>query len=269
MPPIPPPFSIATVWDDTSRFVRREAGLLMPLAFATSGVGSLLWDLAVPVSAVGGRAAAGPWMLILLPVTFLLLIGNLAIAALVLNGGISVREALRAAVARIGNALAVLLLFLGVALGATLLGSMVAMLLGRVTGLSLDQSTSLALALLLPVVLYVGIRLLTLWPVVAAAPTRAAPIAAVKAAFRNTQGAFGRLAVATVLYALSYLAILGAIQFGLGSVLLLMGRALGQGAGFATLLSVLSALAGAALQAVWGVFAVFLYVRLGGDRQGI
>lgn len=269
MPPIPPPFSIADVWDDTSRFVRREAGLLMPLAFATGGVGALLWDLAVPVSVPGARAAPGPWMLVLIPVTLLFLIGNIAIAALVLNGGISVREALRIAFSRMGNALSVLALFMGIALFATVVVSVVAMLVGMLVGWPPEQATALALMLMLPAILFVAVRMITLWPVVAASPARPAPIATVRAAFRATKGAFWRLAGATLLYALAYMAILGAIQFGLGSVLLIAGRALGQAGGFTTFVSVLSAMAGAAVQAVWGVFAVFLYARLGADRHGI
>ena len=269
MPPIPPRLSISDVWDDTARFVRRESTLLMPLAFATTGVGALLWDLAAPVAAPGTRPPPGAWMLVLIPVTLLFLIGNIAIAALALNGGISVREALHAAVTRLGNALSVLLLFLGLALFATVVVSVVAMLIGLAIGWPPEQATGLGLMLVLPLVLFAAVRLLTLWPAVAAAPIRPAPRAVVRSAWRSTHGLFGRLAGAMLLYALAYVAILGAIQYGLGSVLLLAGRALGQPAGFTLTVSVLSAMAGAAVQAIWGVFGALLYRRLTAASNGI
>lgn len=269
MPPIPPRLSIADVWDETARFVRRESTLLLPIAFATTGLGALLWDLAAPVTAPGTRPAPGAWMLVLIPVTLLFLLGNIAVAALVLHPGISVREALQSAVARIGNALSVLLLFLGLALFATVVVSVIAMLIGLAIGWPPEQATGLGLMLVLPLVLFVAVRMLTLWPAVAAAPARPAPRAVVRTAWRSTQGLFGRLAAAMLLYAVGYVTILAAIQYGLGSVLLLAGRALGQPNGFALSLSVLSAMAGAAIQAVWGVFGAVLYRGLTPASTGI
>jgi hypothetical protein len=264
----PPRFSIADVWDETGAFVRREAGLLLPIAFATTGIGTLLWDLAVPDVGMGARPQAGAWMLVLLPVTLLFLIGNIAIAALVLNRGISVREALRSAVQRMGNALAVLLLFMGLALLVVVAISALAMLVGRGIGWPLVQATNFGLLLMTPVLLFVAVRLLTLWPAVADAAPAPAPVRTVKHAFANTRGRFGRLAAATLLYALAYVLILGAIQFGLGSVLLLIGRATGQAEAAGLVVAVLTALAGAAVQAVWGVYAAIAYRRLDAPSNG-
>ena len=264
----PPRFSIANVWDETSAFVRREAGLVLPVAFATTGVGTLLWDLAVPDTAMGTRPQLGAWTLVLIPVTLLFLLGNIAIASLALHGGISVREALRAAVQRMGNALLLMLLFLGVALGIVVAVSLIAMLIGAVTGWPTLLATNFGLSLMLPVLLFLAVRLLTLWPAVADAGTKPAPVRIAKQAFANTRGVFGRLAGATLLYALAYIAILGAIQFGLGSVLLLVGRATGQVQAAGLVIAILTALAGAAVQAVWGVYATFAYRRLSGASNG-
>ncbi|WP_076068455.1 hypothetical protein [Sphingomonas montana] len=272
MPHIPPRLSLADVADRTRGFVRREAGLLLPLAFATTGLATLLWDLAAPTVSVGQRAAPGPWLLVLFPVTLLFLIGNMAVAALVVTGGaaggVSVRDALRVAVDRLGNALLVLLLFLGAALVLTAVVSVIAILIGRGIGWPAQQATSLALLLILPAVLVAAIRLLTLWPAIAARAPRPAPVQAVRDAFATTRGLFSRLVAVTILYALAYMLILGAIEFGLGSVLLLVGRATGQAAAMGVLLSVVGAMAGAAVQAVWGVFAAFLYLSVTADSSG-
>ncbi|HEX8446573.1 MAG TPA: hypothetical protein VF649_08165 [Sphingomonas sp.] len=269
MPATPPRFSIADVWDETSAFVRREAGLLMPLAFATTGVSALLWDLAVPAPLQGMRPQPGLWLLVLIPVTLLLLIGNIATAALVLHGGISVREALRTAIERIGNAVLLLLLFTAVAAGATVIVTLIALAAGAAVGWGAQQATTLAVLLLLPVLLFLGIRLLTLWPVIAVSPATPAPIRVLKRAYGTTRGVFGRLALAALLYGLAYLVLLTAIQFGLGSVLLLIGRATGQAEAAGLVIAILTALAGAAVQAVWGVYAAIAYRRLSADSSGI
>ncbi|GGE78923.1 hypothetical protein [Sphingomonas prati] len=264
-----PRFALADIADQTRAFVKREAGLLMPLAFATTGLGTLLWDLAVPTTPVSQRMQPGTWMLVLIPVTLLFLVGNVATAALVIRAGTSVREALRAGFDRLGNALLVLLMFMGVALGLTVIMSIVAMAIGTLVGAAPQQAANLGLFLLMPPLLYVAVRLLTLWPALAARAAGPAPVQTVKAAFASTRGLFGRLAAVTVLYALAYLAIMSAIQFGLGSVLVLIGRATGQVAPMAVVLSVITAMAGAAVQAVWGVFAAFLYRATAAESSGI
>src|SRR3546814_13865994 len=86
--------SLSSVSDDTGAFFRREAGLVMTVAFATFGLGLLLVELMTPDPAAGGQVTPGNWMLWLVPAALLGIVGQLTISLLVLTPGTSGRESM-------------------------------------------------------------------------------------------------------------------------------------------------------------------------------
>lgn len=264
--------SITDAWDETSAFVRRELGLLLPIAFATLGLATILYGLAVPAPAPGSTVSQpqpGPWMFVLLLVVPLFLIGSVALAGMALRPGGSVGEALGGAARRLPVALlAVLLFVIAVSLGMVVI-TLIALAIGLAVGWPVTMTTTLALLLAVPVLVYVTVRLATLWPAVADRAAGWNAVAVLRAAFAGTRGATWPLLGAIIIYALAYLIILAAVQFGLGSVLLVIGKAAGQQRLAEILILVLGALVGAALQAVWCVFTAMIYRRLSEPSMGI
>lgn len=94
--------SIGAAWQESSLFLKRESGLLVPVALLFIGVplalllGSIPPELRhVPEEAAIGPASVSPLMLILFMVCPLIMAGGtLALYALALKPGISLREAL-------------------------------------------------------------------------------------------------------------------------------------------------------------------------------
>lgn len=120
-------FSLGTVWEETIAFMRRESGLLLPVAFAIFGPGQILLRIAMAAAAApqGGPASSpSPEALLILPAAVLVLFGNITISAIVLSPGISVGEALARAANGLPRALlAVLLLGLAAAAAVIVVGS--------------------------------------------------------------------------------------------------------------------------------------------------
>ena len=120
-------FSLGKVWEETIAFMRRESGLLLPVAFATFGPGQILLRIAMTAAAAPEGAPASPpspEALLILPAAILVLFGNIAISSIVLFPGISVREALARAANGLPRALlAVLLLGLAAVAAIIVVGS--------------------------------------------------------------------------------------------------------------------------------------------------
>lgn len=112
-------FSLGTVWEQTIAFLRRESGLLVPVALAIYGPAQVMLDLgltAVMASHEAGGRVLPLQALLVLPGALLVLLGNMAVALIALRPGISVGEALTGALRRLGPALlAMLALFAMVA----------------------------------------------------------------------------------------------------------------------------------------------------------
>ena len=62
-----PRISLNGASEAATRFFRREAGIVMPVAFATFGLGMLLVTLAAPPPGEDGQLQHGPWMLAMIP----------------------------------------------------------------------------------------------------------------------------------------------------------------------------------------------------------
>src|SRR3546814_9790977 len=132
--------SLSSVSDDTGAFFRREAGLVMTVAFATFGLGLLLVELMTPDPAAGGQVTPGNWMLWLVPAALLGIVGQLTISLLVLTPGTSVREAMGAGLRRLPTVLLVTLvlgLVAGIAIALfTVVGGAIAVVAGMAVGVA-------------------------------------------------------------------------------------------------------------------------------------
>lgn len=125
-------FSLGSTWEETIAFLRREWGLLLPVALAVFAPAQLLIGRAMPAIAEAG-ASGNPEMpaeiLLLGPALLLTLFGHMVFALLATVPGISVGEALAGATRRFGGALIAIFVAMSVAFAAAL-AVMVAATLG-------------------------------------------------------------------------------------------------------------------------------------------
>lgn len=252
-----PKLSLNAASEEATRFFRREAAILLPVAFATFGLGMLLITLVTPATPADGQVEPGAWMLAIIPVGLIAIIGQLAISAMVLRPGASVGEALRSAFARLPQALLIVLLIVAAAMAGALVISLVLGVVAVATGASTLSLTALAVILLLAAMIWFAARLLLIWPLLA--DSGAGAVAAFRSAWRLSKGSTGRLLAALVAFGLVYVVLTGAVQLVFGSLFLIVGRAVG-GEGVAGLLAaVVVAIVASALQALWAVFVTCLY----------
>jgi hypothetical protein len=242
------------VWDESRAFLRAEIALLLPVAAATIGAAMLLLLLVVP-DPVAGRLPGGPWLLWLVPIYALLLLGLLAIAVLALRPGISVRESLILAARRLP--------------ASAMIGSLPVGLIGM---LEIARSgapgplTAFANFVMLAVLMWLSIRLLPIWPLVA--DRAVTPLAAVRATFAMTRGHAGRLLGLVVIAGIAAALIGAAILFTGGAALMMIGRAAGGEALGSLLVAILFAAVAGAAAMVWAVFVAFLYRQLSETASG-
>lgn len=251
--------SLSAAAEQTRSFLRREAGLVLPIAFATFGIALIIVALAAPEASADGRVQPGLWSLALFPMIFLGVVGQLAISYLVLRPGASVRDALGAAMLRLPTALALILLMMAAV-------AVVALLLGLITGFALlagagVNALSMVLALgLAGFGLWLGARLLLLWPLIA--DRREGAIASIRQSFALSRGHVWKFIVLMFAFGLVYVVVTGAVQLGLGSVLLILGRLLGAEGAAMFVAAIVTALLGAAIQAVWAVLLSNIYRQI-------
>lgn len=260
--------SIDEVWDDTRRFFTRERALLLPLGFATFGLAALAGGMVIPTpKAPGEPLNPGPWMLALLPMLLLVTLGYLAISRMVLRSRISVAEALRDALRLMPRAIG---LFVAIGFAFVLLSiaaALIAMLLAAVTGSGAQGMVTLGMAVMLPPIVVVSIRLVLIWPVLAdrEGPLRETFVEAVAL----TRGNALKIAGLLIAYFILYVLIVAVIESAVGSVLIILARATGVPALAPMLISVAVAAFNAVYMTLWSVFVARLYARLSGSMSGI
>jgi len=253
--------SLGAAAEQTKSFMRREAGLVLPVAFATFGIALILVALVTPEPAAAGeRVKPGLWSLAIIPLMLLAMVGQLAISHLVLRPGASVREAFGAAMARLPTALGMLLLLFAIFAAAGLALILVMGVLAVALGAAAQAAAALAALAVILVLLFVGARLLMAWPLIV--DRSAGPVATLQAAFALSKGFFWKFLLLTLAFALVYMILTGAVQLGLGSILLIFGKLVGAEGAAAFLTAIVVALLGAALQAAWAVLLAFVYRQL-------
>lgn len=257
--------SFGDVWDRTRAFAGRESALLAPVALACFALPMIVWAMVAPEAMDPMKPPPpGAWMIWPIPLLILQLVGLLTLSALALTPGISVREAFRQATWRLPVALGILLVALGI-------GLLLAIAIGVVTGalmiagLSKESVSGLTLTLFLVVLLVASARLMVLWPIVAAG--REGPIGALRRAFQLSSGDFWRLFGLLLLALTVSMVLTAAVEMAGGSMMLILGRMIGNEALGRMLGEALSAIILSLWQMVTVVYVAFLYRAYAGDDK--
>jgi len=252
--------SLGAAAEQTKLFMRREGPLVVPVAFATFGIALIVMGLVTPEPAPGEKVQPGLWSLALLPLMFLLVLGQLAISHLVLRPAVTVRDALGAATARLPMAAVVVLLLMGIILIAGLILLLAVGVIAALVGASMEGATTAGATVTLVLILIVVARLLMVWPMLI--DRRTGPVATLKDAFALSRGHLLKFLALFFAFMLVSAFLTGAVQLGLGSVLLIIGKLSGMERAAAFLTAIIVALFAAIIQTVWAVFLTNIYRQL-------
>jgi len=269
--------SITAAWEETAGFVKREGRLLFPLGFMLMALPVALLRLLIPVTEPGRVPEPGLWLL-LLPIALVgLLLGNLAVIDLALSPGRSVRDSLRDGLRRLPQALAAALLIGFVYLVALVLLSIVVALLvpggmeaaarpGGAADPAAMRATLLLYLLLLPVALFIGVRMLVLLPVAAA--EKAGPIRMIRRSWSLTGRHFWKLlAFVVLLEILLWVVALAIISVG-GILIILLAGEIRPGSFGSFLMILLLAALITAIAPVVATLIARIYAQLAAPARG-
>jgi len=255
--------SMSAIWDESAALIRRESHLMVPVALATVGIGSVISGLTQPETPAAGLGAISVLGFII--GNILGLIGNLALMALALMPGMSVGESLRLAVARLPKMLGIAAMFL-VALIAMMIP--IAIIL-KISGVPLSQNMNAeelpAAAVLCALVvgailIYASARLLTLS---AAVVDHNPPvIEAIKSSFASTRGIAAKIVGVVLLFFVVTLVVGGAAASISGILFGILGKAVGAPLLSKGLTMLVTSMASALLSIVSTVFGAMLYRKL-------
>lgn len=252
--------SLSAAAEQTGSFMRREGSLVLPVAFATFGIAFILLSLVMPDPKNETDVEGGLWALAAFPLLFLIMIGQITIAYLVLRPGVSVRDALGAAMKRLPTMIGVVLLILLGLVGLALLLSVVTVMIGVSVGAAMETTTAFVSVIVIAAMAWLSTRLLMLWPLLA--DKRGGVIESIKQAFRLSKPYFWKFFVVVIVSTIVVSLALGAVQLGIGSVLLIFGRLVGAEGAAALLTIILVALLSAAIQAFVAVLLANIYRQL-------
>ncbi|AYJ87222.1 hypothetical protein D3Y57_16385 [Sphingomonas paeninsulae] len=255
--------SMNVVWEDTVAFLRREAGLVIPLALATSLVGNVVNSLVNP--AVLGSPPNALFSLLTFVALLWTVIGQLAIIALVLRPGSSVGEALSLAARRLPTLLGTAFL-IGTAATLFALPALIGFFQSGVnpnipaTYTKLPGWVSLYFLVFACVAIWVSLRLSTLYSLIV--DKQPGVIASLKTAFAMTRGVIARLILAAIVYFITTIVLTTVVRFVLGSAFELLGRAIDSPFVTVALTALAVGTVTAALSTFAAVFLAMLYRRL-------
>jgi hypothetical protein len=257
------PISMSAIWDESAALIRRESHLLVPVALATVGIGSVISGLTQPETPAEGLGAMGALGFIL--GNILGLIGNLAMMALALMPGMSVGESLRLAIARMPKMLGIVAVFLIALIVMMIPIVMILKMSGAQISADMSPEDLPGIAILLVLVvgaalLYVSARLLTLSAIIVDRNPPA--IDAIKSSFASTRGIVAKIVGVLLLFFVVTLVVSGAVASLSGILFGMLGKAVGVpllGKGLTVLAT---GMVSALLSIVSTVFGAMLYRKL-------
>lgn len=255
--------SMNQAWDDTVGFIRRESSLLVPLALATFLVADVAGTLAG--QRVPGAQPSGLNAIVIIVAALWSIVGQLSIMALVLKSRMSVAEALRMGVARLGKALVVALLLAAVFVVAMLLA--VAGLLSSGVNPATPETfrnaptwvSFYALAAFAGLA-WLGVRLILANALIV--DRNPGIVDTLRKGFAMTRGIVAQILLALLVYLVMLAVLTSAMRFVAGSLFALLGRALGSPFAGVVLTALTSGLVAAVLSLVAAVFVAMLYRRV-------
>ena len=267
---------ISKVWDRTTGFASGALGAIMPIALVLLFV-PISIQLAITPLLV--KQAVATRVIVMFVFWAIELLGTLSLIALALGGGIRPGEAIRAALARLGPAIAIFILIgVVVAIVASPIGIVLAhagvdmaqLQAGDKAGIGALTAGSawfmLLYGLLLVVVgVWVTARLLVIEPVIVA---ERRGIGAIAHAFRLTRGLALKIVGVLILYWIVATIAVWAAQMVFGSIFSLIAPNDGD-IGLATVLtSIVVAAVSTGFKVVAAIFVAKLYQAIGEVREG-
>jgi hypothetical protein len=219
--------SIGKAWDEAKAALVTNKRLIVPVALGLILVPAVVSAMVEPRPAAGAEPEAGPWMLVMLAMIFVMLAGQMAIVLLTHGWQGSVGEAIGRAVRRLPT---LLLAALMVMVPMILILSLVLAIVGLATGAdgqfsaaSLSPTGWLVIIIGFLIILAVGVRLLPM--IVLIASEQAGPITSIKRAFGLTRGHFWKLLAFMLLATIAFLIVASAAGAVIGSIVsLALGR---------------------------------------------
>ena len=259
--------SISTAWNETAEFLKREAGLILPIAFLLIAVPGALMQILMPEPATPGAIPeAGAWLLIFPVAIIASMIGTIAISTLALRPGTSVGEALQRGMRRfIMLFLASLLLGIVFALIAIPLFLVIAG--GAVFAGGLDPAAVagpivLVMLILFVILLALWVRLMLMTPVAAA--EEVGPVAIIQRSWNLTSGRFWKLLGFALLLMIVGIVIVFAITAIIGILIFALAGSPEPGSTSMILMTIVSALLQSVLSAVFVTMIARIYAQLAG-----
>ena len=260
-------FSLGTVWEETIAFLRRESGLLVPVALALFGPAQLLLRFAMggaaDPAAMAGKAI-NVQIFLAFPALLLALYGYLAISLLVLVPGLSVGEALVRAVRTFPKAIAagglIMIAWFAIAI-AIVTAATLGVVLFRSSPQAPGVANLLSLLIIIPMLVIV-VRMLLFAPVLAA--EEVGPIDALRRIWTLSRANILRFIGVWLLFLFLGFLVTTVDMLVFGSIF----RLIGLGIGDAELLAIVQALISAGLQAMLSlgmtIYIALVYRRVAG-----
>lgn len=257
---------IGSVWEEAWSFARAEAALWVPVALACWGLPALIPAGAAVSPAAMAAGHVDPSFYFAMAVTGLAsLFGQLALSALVLRRGETVGDALRTAGTRFPGALGTALAVGAAGMAYLLVVAVISLVFGFLRegaggAIAASPGGMLAVSALLLPMLFVVVRLGTLWPTLVDRGRGGRET--VLAAFGETRGVVWRLALLWLAYLLTLGLVLAAVNTGLGTLARLIALGLGAEAPGDAIVAVVGAAISAAANGWWALFVAHLHRRL-------
>ena len=261
--------SITTAWNESVEFFKREAGLVLPVAFFLLAVPSALFQIMMPAPPVPGQAPeAGLWLLLLPLVIVASMVGSIAISWLALRPGSSVGEALQVGLRRFIMLFAASLL---IAIAAVVVFVPLLLIVGGASMMGTGGNPAAATGSMVLVLLIFGIAMIALWirlmlmtPVTAAEPV--GPIDIIRRSWELTAGHFWKLLGFMILLLVVAFVISVAIGAIFGILLFATVGPPEPGSLSMNLLTIVSALVQSVFGAILATILARIYVQVSGGN---
>lgn len=250
--------SLSAAWDDTKAMLARDGRLLIAVALAMLVLPGILLDVSMPQAAPGEMPPAGPWIVVAIVAIAISLAGQLALIHLALGTGKTVGEAITHGFKR-------LLPYLGALLMWSLPLLVIAAALYAAMGVGTDNPRAgpgLGFLLVVGLFLFLAIRLLLSSPVASA--EAAGPLAILKRSWALGSGNWWRMFAFGMLFAITLIVVLGAIQAVLGSVVAAAAGGLKPCSLAALFVALVSQLVSAAASVIFFVMLARIYRQVAG-----
>src|SRR3990170_6118245 len=250
--------SIGQAWTETIAAVKREGRLIVPVALAFAVIPATLFALAVPPVPAGQIREPGLWMVLYPLLILAALIGQMAIMRMASGPAASVGDAIRHALRRAPSVIGAALIF---AIPATAILLPIAMpVLANPTSPPPAAALLFLAACIVLLCLWVRLMLMT----ASGVAENIGPVAIVKRSWALTRGNFWRLLATTILFGIVAWIAISAVEWVLGSVLIV---ALGKPEAWtvsALLIALIAAIAQTIASVLFAVLLARIYVQLAG-----